>query len=69
MAMTLQERMVRLARIGNVLIVITSGRVICSNLSKEQGVVKHSPQRQALNRAVLDVIVSRDRLLVAEPCR
>jgi len=40
MATRLQERMVRLGRINNVLIMITPRRVVCSNLSKEQGLVK-----------------------------
>ena len=39
-AARLQDRMIRLARMGNVLILITPRRVICSNLSKEQGLVK-----------------------------
>jgi hypothetical protein len=65
--MRLQERMVRLARIGNVLILITPRRVVCSNLSKEQGVVKKTSGRQSLIQVPLDGIVKSLPYTIAEP--
>jgi hypothetical protein len=57
-AARLQDRMIRLARMGNVLILITPRRVICSNLSKEQGLSRNGTALDGLLQVSTGAIVS-----------